>query len=233
MKRFFSISILISTLTFSFISCTSNEVGNSKDVNPESIYFDYKVWGEEGDDDVTVKLQYRFAGANGTTLVLDEPAKVELDGDVIKADSSAMSGAYYEILKPVKDFTGKHLIIFTDLNKKQYKEEFDFQPISLRTEIPNEVNRADLVFDLNGLDPLDYVRVVLMDTAFHSEDINQIDTVKNGRIIIKADDLKKVVNGPVHLELTKETDKPVKNGTKKGGNLSFSYTVKRDFQLKD
>src|SRR5689334_17524288 len=139
-------------LAFIVGSCSSNEVGNAKDVNPESIYFEYKVWGEEGIDDATVMLQYRFAGKTGTTLVLEEPAKVELDGDSIRVDSSNMNGAYYEIIKPAKDFVGKHTITFTNLENKQYKEDFDFQPISLRSKIPDDVKRGDLVFDVDGLE---------------------------------------------------------------------------------
>lgn len=214
-------------------SCDSNEIGNSKDVNPESVYFDYQVWGEEGRDNVTVLLQYRFAGPNGTTLILDDPAKVELDGKIIPVDSSKLTGAYYEVSTPLKDFIGKHSIVFTDLDKKQYKEEFEFQPITLITQLPDTVKRGDLVFQLDGLDPRDYVRVLLTDTSFASPDINRVDTVRNGRIIITKDDLKKVVNGPVYLELSKEEEKPVKNSTREGGHLSLSFGIKRDFTLKD
>ena len=178
-------------------------------------------------------LQYRFAGKNGTTLVLEDSSKVELDGQAIKVDSSNMNGAYYEVIKPVKDFIGKHEIVFTNLENKQYKEEFDFKPISLRTKVPAEIKRGDLAFDLDGLEPVDYVRVLLTDTSFESQDINWIDTVRNGRITISAEDLKKVVNGPIHLELIKEIDKPVKNGTREGGSFSFSYGLKREFILNE
>src|SRR5215813_15531708 len=108
-------------------SCTSNEIGNSKDVNPESIYFDYRIWGDEDAGYITARLQYRFAGPNGTTLLLENPSKAEFDGVAIKADSSKMNGAYYEVTKPVKEFAGKHTIVFTDRDGKQYKEEFNFQ----------------------------------------------------------------------------------------------------------
>ena len=233
MNRFFPTAISILALTFFLTNCNSNEVGNSKDVNPESIYFDYKVWGDESNDAITVMLQYRFAGRNGTTLVLDQPAKVELDGQAITADSSKMTGAYYEVLKPLNEFKGKHSIVFTDVNKKEYKEEFSFQPITLRTKIPAEIKRGDLVFQLDGLSPEDHVRVLLIDTSFESDDINRVDTVMNGAVVIKAESLKKVVNGPIHMELYKEIERPVKNGTKEGGRFSFSYGLKRDFILKD
>src|ERR1700682_1925891 len=141
-----SLLLLFLSLIILFSSCESNEIGDSKDVNPQTIYFDYKVWGEEGKDEIVVLLQYRFAGANGTTLVLEEPSKVELDGEVVKTDSSRMTGAFYEVMKPVKDFLGKHTIVFTDINKKQYREEFNFQTIALRTTIPSVIARGDLVF---------------------------------------------------------------------------------------
>jgi hypothetical protein len=222
----------IIALSFFFSSCSSNEIGNSKDVNPETIYFDYQVTGEEGNDDITVMLQYRFGGENGTTLVLEEPSKVELDGQVIKTDSSRMTGAFYEVIRPIKDFAGKHSIVFTDINKKQYREEFSFQPVTLRTSIPAIIERGDLVFELDGLNKEDYVRVLLNDTAFASNGINRVDTVKNGRVMISKADLKNLVDGPVRLELYKEDEKPVKNGTYEGGKLSVSYGLKREFVLR-
>ena len=92
MNRSFILLFLSSIILFS--SCDSNEIGFSKDVNPQTIYFDYKVWGEEEKDDIIVLLQYRFGGANGTTLVLQEPSKAELDGELIRTDSSRMTGAF-------------------------------------------------------------------------------------------------------------------------------------------
>jgi len=226
----------ITVPAFLFLSsCTgrSNEIGGSKDVNPETIWFDYQISGEEGREDISVMLQFRFAGKNGTTLVLDGGSKVELDGQLIKADSSKITGAFYELMKPVNEFIGKHNIIFTDINGKQYKEEFSFNPISLKTKIPDSLHREDLVFELDGLDHTDFVRVLLTDTAFTSEGINRVDTVKNGRVIISKEDLESVVNGPVQLELIKEDEKPVKNGTREGGHISINYGLKRSFKLKD
>jgi hypothetical protein len=215
------------------VACKSHERSSNKDINPETIWFDYQVSGEEGADDITVMLQFRYAGEYGTTLMLEEPSKVELDGELIHANSTKMTGAFYEIMKPVKEFAGKHTITFTGINKKQYKEEFSFQPISLITPVPKEIKRDDLVFELDGLNPEDYVRVLLTDTASFSEGINRVDTVRNGRVMISKNDLESVVNGPVHIELYKEMDKPVKNGTKEGGRIAINYGLKREFILKD
>lgn len=229
MNRRLPIFLFISLL---LISCTSNEIGSSKDVNQDAIYFDYRISGEESNDDISVMFQYHFGGVNGTTLLLEEPSRVELDGEPIKADSSRMTGAFYEVLKPVKDFAGHHTIVFTDLNKKEYKEEFSFQPITLRTTVPEVIKRGDFVFELDGLDPEDYVRVLLTDTSFESEGINRVDTVRNGRVILSRKDLRTVVNGPVTLELYKEEEKSLKNPTEEGGKLSITYGLKREFILK-
>jgi len=224
---------LLSAITILFFSCTSNEIGNSKDVNPDAVYFDYKIWGEEGKEDVTVMLQYRFGGKNGTTLVLNDPASVSFDGKEIPADSSKLTGAFYELMKPINNFSGKHSIVFTDMNKKKYEEEFSFQPFTLKAAIPAQIKRDDLVFEMEGLNPVDYVRVFATDTSFASPGINRIDTVRNGRVIISLADLETLVNGPINLEFYKEDERPVKNGTKEGGVIAITYGVKREFELKN
>jgi hypothetical protein len=215
------------------MGCTSNEFGYSKEVNADAIFFDYNVWGDEESGNVTAKLQYRFGGPNGTTLVLEDPAKVEFDGELLRVDSSRMNGAWYEINRAVQDFDGKHLILYTDINKNQYQEEFDFKVFSLKTELPKKMKREDLVFELEGLDSVDYIKVLLTDTAFYSRGIDRLDTVHNGRIIITLKDLDNLRNGPVSLEFYREDEKAIREATKEGGRLSVSYGLKRVFELQD
>lgn len=217
----------------SLFSCTSNEIGNSKDVNPDAVFFDYEIWADEGKEDVTVNLQYRMGGKNGTTLVLDEPSKVMLDGEKLKVDSAKVTGAYYEVQKPFVLFTGKHTINFTDLNNKEYNEEFEFKPFSLEQDIPSTINRGDLVFNFKGLDTVDVLSVILTDTSFSSIDINDVDTIRNGRLVIKADRLSALLNGPIQLQFYREVALPLKKATKEGGKFTITYGLKRDFELKD
>jgi len=226
------ISFLVISCTGHF-NCSSNEIGNSKDVNPDAVFFDYYIRAEEGKDEVIVKLQYRLGGPNGTTLILDEPSKVEFDGEKLMLDSAKLTGAYYEVLKPLSTFSGNHTIIFSDLNNKQYKEEFEFVPFIIEPDVPASLTRGGLVFDLKGLDTIDYVRVVLTDTSFNSEDINEIDTVRNGGVVISAKRLAALKSGPINLEFYKEIEKPVENGTRKGGKIFITYGLKREFELKD
>ena len=225
--------VCISILTFVLFSCSSNEIGNSDDVNPDAVYFDYKVWAEEGREDVTVHIQYRMGGKNGTTLLLDEPSKVLLDGEELKVDSAKVTGAYYETQKPFSSFAGKHTISFIDLNKKEHKEEFEFTPFVLEPNVAETLYRGDLVFMFKGLEPVDLLNVVMTDTSFTSLDINDVDTVRDGRLVIAADRLSALSNGPINLQFYKEIERPIKNATKEGGKLFISYGLKRDFELKD
>ncbi|HEX7906157.1 MAG TPA: hypothetical protein VF487_19925 [Chitinophagaceae bacterium] len=228
MSRFFKFILIATTLLYA--ACNSKETG-SKDIDPETIYFDYQVWGDEGTDVVTVMLQYRLAGKNGPTLLLEEPGKVELDGELINADSSKITGAFYEIQKPVKEFAGKHTIVFTDINLKQYNEEFIFQSFAFADPLPDSLPRGDIIFELEGVGNKNYIRVVLTDTSRQHDGINRVDTVTNGRITITEKDLRDISSGPVHLELIKEEERKVKNGTPEGGRMAVSYGLKREFKL--
>ena len=230
-RTFFFLSIL--TLVAIFSSCTSDEIGNSKDVSPDAIFFDYEIWSEEGKEDVTINLQYRMGGKNGTTLVLDEPSKVKFDGEQLSVDSAKVTGAYYELQKPFVSFTGKHTIGFIDLNQKEYSEEFEFTPFTLEPNVPEILNRGDLVFKFKGLRPVDYLNVTLTDTSFASHDINDVDTVRNGELVIKAHRLSALVDGPIHLQFFREQVLPLKKPTKEGGKFIITYGLKRDFELKD
>lgn len=229
LKHFFLIILSVSWL----IACDTNEPSTQGAVLPKDIFFDYKIWGEEGKDAVTCLLQFRFRRETGRTVKIDTPGRVEVDGEIIIADSARITGPFYEIQKPISDFIGSHTITFFDINQKKYTEEFNFQPFSLNVEIPDTLYREDWYFDIAGLQPNDYLRIIAIDTSFASEDINEIDTVRNGKLIIAKAKLRKLVNGPVTLLLNKEEERSVKNGTERGGKVSITYGIKKEFILAD
>lgn len=86
MRRF--LLFFISASTVFLFSCNDAEIGSANDVEAEAIYFDYRVSGEEGNPEVTALLQYRFGGENGTTLTIDKPGIVSIDGEILKVDST-------------------------------------------------------------------------------------------------------------------------------------------------
>jgi hypothetical protein len=210
----------------------ADEPKNIADVDPRSIWFDYQVWGEESDDSVTVKLQYRFRKA-GPTLLLNEPAKVELDGKPIPGNSSKITGPYYELRYPVSTFKGDHSIVFTDVKGKQYKATFSFKSFSLDpADFADKFPDVTLILNPKGVAPGDLIRVLLTDTSFANNDVDRMDTINGkGELIITEKDMKQLAKGPVQMELIKEEERPVQNGIFESGRIRVSYGLRREFLL--
>lgn len=214
-------------------SCNDTEIGSAKDVDPDTIYFDYRVTGEEGNDNATVLLQYRFGGKSGTTLTIDAPGKVELDGEAIGVDSTKMTGAFYETEKPVEQFKGAHTIRYTSTDKKVYEETFSFPFFTIEGKIPDTLSRRSFSLLLNGLKENEVLDISMSDTSYTGDGVLRKARLENTRLSVTDDDLSKLASGPILFEITKETERPVKKGTREGGKIIVAYTIRREFWLKD
>ncbi|HEV7782556.1 MAG TPA: hypothetical protein VGO58_14880, partial [Chitinophagaceae bacterium] len=155
-------------------SCNNSQDVTIKYVDNDPLYFDYKIWGQEDRDYITVMLQYRAGSAYGETRLLKEPSKTELDSIRLWPDSSKMSGFFYELEQPLDSFAGTHVIAFTDSSGKPYRETFEFNPFTLETAIPAVVSRTGLVLQLAGLRQQELIRIIALDTAFKSKGINDV-----------------------------------------------------------
>ena len=125
--------IIIAAAILLLAGCKSNEIGNSKDVNPDAIYQEYSVLVTEGDSEATFNAQFRFGGDNGTTLVLNDKSQVSFDGKALAVDSSDGMGAYYQTKLPNAFAAGNHKWTFTDNNEKSYTNAITLQPFTLIT----------------------------------------------------------------------------------------------------
>jgi hypothetical protein len=208
-------------------ACNSNEIGASKDVNQDKIYMDYDISYEEGRgaDQVVLNIQYRFAGAAGTTLVLNSPSQVKMDGKILNVDSSGQSGAYYYLSENYNYFLGKHCIQFTDTNGKQFTDSFEFAPFTL-VNLPATADRnKDLVvsYNINGLNATDDIEINSVDTdsSFHYH-----QSGSNTSATIPALDLKRQKNNDVSFEATIYRKIPLSQTTSEGGSLQLTYRLK-------
>jgi hypothetical protein len=206
-------------------ACNSNEIGESKDVNQDKIYMDYRISYTEGDDQVTLNFQYRFAGAAGTTLVLNNPSQVKLDGEILKADSSKYGGAFYTSNKNYSSFLGKHNISFTDINGKNFENSFEFTAFTL-VNLPATADRnKDLLvsYNINGLNKNDDIEINSVDTdsSFHYHQSGSASSVT-----IPAPDLKRQKKNEVSFETTIYRDLLLKQTTSEGGQLMLTYRIK-------
>jgi hypothetical protein len=219
--------IFISAATLA--ACNNVEIGSTKDVGDEAIYADYKVWGEEGKETVTVLLQYRMGGPDGTTLVLEKPGGVAIDSIPLAVDSAGISGAYYEGTFPLATFTGNHVIEYSSSEGKKHRTPFSFSPFSFKNEPPETVPMKPVTFYLTGLPPEPTIlRIVMTDTAFATDDVNTEIAVEMGELTISAQMWQSLKPGPVVLEIYREEEKQLSTFSKEGGIMTINYGLKRE-----
>lgn len=221
---------LIALLAIFFLASCSDEESTSKAEPGEwEIFFDYQVSGEEGRDDVTCLMRFHEGGADGDAILL-APGAVEVDGQPVSPDSARITGVYYEVRRPLADFAGVHRVSFTDSEKRKVEQEFTFSPFTLKTDLPAQIGRRNLVLDLDGVEKGTNIRLVLTDTSFESPDINK--TVRfAGPIRLDPLILNKLVSGPIILIINSEEERQVMN--KARGRISISYVLQREFELVD
>src|SRR5947209_14150197 len=114
---------LIYLFTLTVILSACNSWNHNRNLSDEDIFIDYVIEGQEDRKEVTCRFQFQGNGPRSEGIALQQPARVQLDSLQLQPDSARHTGVYYEAIKPIGDFIGRHSIIFTDRNEKQYKEE--------------------------------------------------------------------------------------------------------------
>jgi hypothetical protein len=218
------LAVILALLTVLF-ACESNEIGESRDVNQDKIYMDYDISYAEGDENVMLNLQYRFAGSAGTTLVLNDPSQVSLDGEKLKADSSDGIGAFYETTKNFTCFSGKHNISFTDMNGKRFENSFEFFPVSLAERPVTAVRTKDLVihFNAGAHGPNDHIAIssLATDSSFYYQQSGSPTS-----ITIPAAELIRQKKPEIQFETMVYREIPLSQTTSEGGLLKLNYQLK-------
>jgi hypothetical protein len=218
--------IVLIVSVFAFAACTSNEIGESKDVAQDKIYQRYSISYTEGNTNAEVFCQFRFAGVNGTTLVLNNPSQLQFDGEKLPVDSSSGSGAYYKTEKPVANFYGKHTLVFTNTDAKKLENSFSFDHFKL-VNLPASVSKQQpfsLNFEAAALQADDYIEVGTNNT---DSSFSISHTAKQGTaIIIPAEELKRQKGKELTLEATLYRKVALQQSTGEGGEIEIRYSLK-------
>ena len=224
--KLFKSALLLFTIALFFTACTSNEIGESKDVAQDKIYQSYSVSYTEGDETAEVYSQFRFAGANGTTLILSQPSQLQFDGEKIKVDSGEYSGAYYKALKPAAGFYGKHHFTFTTTDNKTYTNSFSFDGFKLVNVPASAPKTKDLLlpFEAPALKGDDYISVDAINT---DSTFNISHNYADGNAIkIPAEYLKKQKATTLTLEASIVRKPSLQQVTSEGGSLKIEQRLK-------
>lgn len=224
--NFLKTTALLLIASFIFTACSSNEIGESKDVTQEKIYQSYTVNYTEGDETAEVFCQFRFAGRNGTTLILSSPSKLLFDGENIKVDSGDYSGAYYKTFKPAAGFYGKHQFAFTTTDNKTYTNSFSFDGFKLVNVPAAAAKTKDLLvpFETPALKGDDYISVSAINTdSTFSISHNYAD---GNAVKIPAEYLKKQKGKELTLEASITRKPALQQVTAEGGALIIEHRLK-------
>ena len=224
------------TLSLFFVTvivAACNNADKTRERNTQAkLFCDYKITGEEGHELVNCLFLFKQGGPEGRPVLLKDRANITLDGEIIYPDSAGLSGVIYDTTKPLSEFASKHNIVYTDVEGKAHSESFEFTPFSLAEEIPAKIEKASFTIRLNGLGEGKVpVRLVLADTAFATNDINEIVNVDNGNLLITDSMLQKLKAGPIFFEIVKEEEKNLRKESNTNGRIITSYGLKREFEL--
>jgi hypothetical protein len=210
-----------------YAGCTNPENKPEGTIPSSPLYYSLNIWGEEGNDSINCLFQYHSRRIDGPVIFPGQKAIVQLDNEVLKADSAKLSGPYYDLRIPKDGFNGNHLLQFTGTGNKLINVQFTFNAFHPSPGWPVSIKRGpyQLKFKNFPLNP-SVVRLSLVDTSFATNDFNELVDVENGRLQLTASMFKDLTPGPISMEITREEEKPDKNG-----KIWISYSIRREFEL--
>src|SRR5688572_14184171 len=144
-------------------SCLNTE--NRSEGRSPAIFADYRIWGEEGKDVVTCLFRLFEGSPDGESLVLRE-GSILLDGTRLQVDSAAETGAYYESIRPLSEFSGTHTITLRDEEGSNFREDFEFHPFFILPEMATIQMRGPITIGIEGVPAGAELRVIVTDTSF-------------------------------------------------------------------
>lgn len=213
-------------LPFLLTHCASNEIGQSRDVNQEAIYQQYHVECDMAAGTAYIMAQFRFAGENGTTLVLSNPSKLEYNGMQLLVDSNGISGAFYRKNLSLQEVWGTQQLEYTDFNKTSYKNNFWIDSFYLYpvNEPISRLVPAHLYFKAPKLNPDDYIEVSSIGTDSSFTIMYNADNAENF-ISIPVEELQRQKQTELNLTATLYRRLPLQQQSREGGAITIVQSV--------
>lgn len=205
--------------------CASAEIGESKDVNPETVYQQYTVYVDQNEQTAVGTAVFRFAGEDGTTLVLSSPSSVSFDGARLKVDSSEFEGAFYRHNIPAGSFEGLHQFVFTSFTGAEYRNEFQAAVPKLKAPF-SASKREPLLIYLDGLADGEYTAEVAASGTDSSFTVSSAISHKAHYLEIPAEQLQRQKTNRLTLNVSVTRRIPLQQATREGGSFAIEYTLK-------
>ena len=209
-----------------FCACNGDELGNSKNADQGNIFQHYSVVYREGNEALDVYAQFRIAGDKGTALTLSAPSDVKFDDSSLIGSGGTPEAMFYNKQLSVDNIYGEHSFVFTDFNKKQYRNTFEFDEFRL-INLPLTAQKTQpliIQFQANPLQPNDYIQItpVNVDSSFsvtyHGSDTSKFITILPAQ-------LQSLPRGQLRFAATLYRRIPLKEATPAGGYIELMYSL--------
>lgn len=221
----YSISVLFLTL----VGCSTDTVGSS-DVNPASIHQDYSLHYTESSNTSQLSAQFRVGGSSGTTVELEPPAVIYVNGQTLKKNT--FLGTSYSV--SVGGAMASANFEYIDDNGLRYMNSVPLKALT------TSVNAAPIMLGTNYYVPVSTFPLEPGDTLHAT--LEQ-DFVQNGihkyvyidgqfeaaysRFVFSAYDLNRLQNGIVKLQLRRSHHSTLAQmAPRGGGEISSHYSMR-------
>lgn len=208
-----------------FVSCSSSEIAESKDVNQKTIYQTYSVsYDASAKDTYYVWAQFRFGGNKGTTLKLSEPSNVTVNGTKMDERQSDFYGCSYETSI---SSTNKFTFTFTDTEKIKY-----INSISVNSVKPKEIKSfnvdKDFVLYWKGskLEKNEQMTAYIEDSEGNRAEVNT-DIIGTDYVILKPEDMQFLVAGNGQIYFVRSASFSTQQSADEGGNIYYEYNSEK------
>ena len=240
-RRVMSKGSVIFSLAAGLAACGSNDTIDSKDVNPEALYGEYTADFNADAGREELFVQFRVGGSTGTTVRLNDPAKVEANSQRLLEQGGTSSiinliGTYYGLTtyKPAPE--DSVTFVWTRDDKKTFQNVVVMaKPVSIGSPEADlkQSRKNDLKIEVTGDELLSGET---FEAELRSQQTKKDETtvtilwkrIQSGRtIIFAATDLNNFATGAATLVVRRLKPQNVQQGhDREGGVLSSRFQSK-------
>jgi hypothetical protein len=213
-----------------FNTACSMETVSSKDVKPEAVNQSYSVTYDQDRDSTSMWAQFRVGGSTGTTVDLDDPASLTINGKT--PSKSTLFGTAYET--SLSGFVSDASFVYNTGAGQTLTNSISLRAMSLVSAPQNLTPSAGyaVLVQVPGYSSDDNVSASLTETLDdgqgHTQFFSAIGYYDSGRsqIVFNPTELAALKPGTATLKISRSHDTNVSQSTGEGGYISATYNLR-------
>lgn len=211
-----------------FSACVSTDTTESTSVAAAEVYQDYNIQVNKENSSVTAT--FRVAGKTGTTIDLDAPAKIELNGKLMDESKPALlKGTTYQFSS--LGIVPQYQFVFTNSDGKAYQNEMSLPAIEITAKILTLSKSEKTTIPLSR--PVaagESIAITVNGESGKEENASSlvssgVDTdASRSAAIFDPKMIKNMAVGNGEMRVEGSKNETLKQGTKAGGTIQITYT---------